>query len=395
MKILFTTQALGIGGIEVLALRLSEAFGKAGHDVTLYDFNPERRNLGLVARYDRRFFRIAAFSPRPLLDKLIWKVHALLFKSNLNVQFRPRLIEHHFARLLAQERPDIICSLSFHQDYLSCIHALPLGIPVVVSMHGTYEYAAPEWPDRAHFIYEQVRAIIYAADKNMSWYWAQKHQNQTLPTVKIYTGTDLTTPVPRSATRADVGLADDAFVYLLVARGIKEKGWLEAIEAFRMVRVRHARAALLLVGEGDYLSKLRAQYSKEPGIVFYGNHPHSLEMTVLSDVGLLPSYFAIETLPNVIIDYLRCELPVLASDIGEIPNMLTLPDGSIAGSILPRLGPDRGVSIALLSQEMERLLVDNVHYLALAARTVVAVRRFDLRDCVTNYTKVFTQALNA
>ncbi len=32
MRILFTTQALTIGGIEVLALRFSEAFGAAGQD---------------------------------------------------------------------------------------------------------------------------------------------------------------------------------------------------------------------------------------------------------------------------------------------------------------------------------------------------------------------------
>lgn len=393
MKILFTTQALSIGGIEVLALRLSEAFAKAGHDVILYDFNPDRRNQGLVSSYDTKRFRLAALEPSPVLNGLLWKAHALLFKTGINREFRPRLIERHFARLLARERPDIICSLSFHQDYQACRYASELGIPVVVSMHGTYEYAAPEWPERARFIYDHVQAIIYAADKNMSWYESQPYLRPELPVYKIYTGTDLHKPIPQTSTRVGLGIAPDAFVYILVARGIQEKGWEEALQAFRGVRARHARAVLLLVGEGEYLAALRLRYAAEPGVLFYGSHPNSLELTALADAGLLPSYFPIETLPNVIIDYLRCGLPVLASDIGEIPNMLTLPDGSVAGAVLPRSGQQGGVEVAALQQAMEQLLADSEWYQQQATRARLAAQRFDLQVCVEQYTAVFHQAL--
>ncbi|MBD2766427.1 glycosyltransferase family 4 protein [Hymenobacter sp. BT664] len=395
MKILFTTQALSIGGIEVLALRLSEAFGKAGHDVILYDFNPDRKNPGLVARYDTSKFRLAAFIPGPAADWFVWKTHAILYKTKLYRTFRPWLIERHFARLLAQEHPDIVCSLSFHQDYLACVHAPKLGIPVVVSMHGTYEYAAPEWSACARYIYEHVRAIIYVADKNISWYRAQPYWNPDLPLVKIYTGNDLDKPIARSVARADIGLSDDAFVFVMVARGIQEKGWFEAINAFRLVRARYQQAALLLVGEGEYLTKLRVDYATEPGVIFYGSHPDSVELTVLANVGLLPSYFPIESLPNVIIDYLRCHLPVLASDIGEIPGMLTLPDGSVAGEILPRPIEGQGVNVATLGQAMSRMIAEPAYYQQQVARAAQAVLRFNLQDCVVRYTEVFNQAISA
>lgn len=393
MKILFTTQALSIGGIEVLALRLSEAFAKAGHEVILYDFNPDRRNQGLVSRYDTRQFHLAALELSPVLDRLVWKTHALLFKTRLHQEFRPWLIEQHFARLLARERPDVICSLSFHQDYLACRHAPGLGIPVVVSMHGTYEYAAPEWPERARFIYDQVQAIIYAADKNMSWYAGQAYVRPQLPVHKIYTGVDLQAPIAQTVTRAELGIAAEAFVYVLVARGIQEKGWEEALQAFRGVRARHSRAVLLLVGEGEYLTALQPRYATEAGVIFYGSHPNSLELTALADVGLLPSYFPIETLPNVIIDYLRCGLPVVASDIGEIPNMLTLPDGGVAGAVLPRSGSNGGVDVSALQHSMERLLEEPEWYRQQATRAQVAAQRFDLKVCVENYLAVFQQAL--
>ena len=392
MKVIFVTQALSIGGIEVLALRIAEAFGKAGHQVILYDFNPDRRSASLVAHYDTKYFQLAALSLRPAMEKALWKAHALLFRLGLYKEFRPRVIERHFARTLANEQPDVVCSLSFHQDYLTCLHAAPLKIPVVISMHGTYEYAAPEWPSRARFIYDHVRAIIYAADKNMAWYQAQPYYNPALLISKIYTGIDLDSPVPHSLTRASLGLSQHSFIYVLVARGIREKGWQEALDAFRLIRQRYSQAALLLIGEGQYLTTLRAEYEDDAGVIFYGSHPNPIELVSLANVGLLPSYFSIESLPSTIIEYLRCSLPVVASDIGEIPEMLTLPSGEVAGAILSRLGDDKGVSITQLSQAMEQLLTDSAYYHAAVSYATQAIKRFDLQECVARYTRVLVHA---
>jgi glycosyltransferase involved in cell wall biosynthesis len=390
MRILFTTQALTIGGIEVLALRFSEAFGAAGHDVTLYDFSPQRRVESFVAQFDHSKFRLAGVSTRAWW----WKLSALLHKTRLKPGgIWEQKVEQDFARLLADNEFDVICSLSFHQDYLACKYAQLKRTPVVVSMHGVYEYAAPEWPERARAIYDYVSAIIYAADKNMSYYWAQPYFRPAMPTAKIYTGTDLDSPIPATATRASLGLADDAFVYILVARGIKEKGWAETITAFRGIRQRHPRAALLLVGDGEYVQQLKAQHAAEPGIVFYGFHPSSVELTQLADVGLLPTYFPIETLPNVVIDYLRCGLPVVSTAIGEIPDMLQAADGQPAGTVLPLLPANAGLDPALLAEAMERYLTDPVFYQAQADRVQEVRRKFDIRTCVRRYLDLFEQVL--
>ncbi|UYZ57453.1 glycosyltransferase family 4 protein [Hymenobacter latericus] len=395
MKILFTTQALSIGGIEVLALRLSEAFAFAGHEVLLYDFNPERQNQNLVAQFDTTRFRLLSFRPTAAADWAVWKLHAAFFKTGLLRNFRPRLIERHFAKALAAERPDVICSLSFHQDYLACKHAAALGIPVVISMHGTYEYAAPEWPERAAFIYEHAKAIIYAADKNMSWYKAQPYYQTAKPAYKIYTGTSIDKPLPKKLTRTDLGISDEAFVFILVARGIPEKGWREAIEAFVQLRADYPNVVLLLVGEGEYLETLKQAYGKAPGVVFYGSHPNSVELVALANVGLLPSYFPIETLPNVIVDYLLCRLPVVASEIGEIPHMLKTHDGYTAGEVLRLPQAGRGVDVQELYQAMKKLVADPLYYRQQVARAEEVLHKFDIRDCVAGYTRVLNAALNA
>lgn len=390
MRILFTTPALTIGGIEVLALRFSEAFGAAGHDVTLYDFSPQRRVESFVAQFDHSKFRLAGVSTRARW----WKLSALLHKTRL----RPggiweQKVEQDFARLLADNEFDIICSLSFHQDYLACKYAQRKRTPVVVSMHGVYEYAAPEWPERARAIYDYARAITYLADKNMAYYWAQPYFCPDMPTVKIYNGTNLDEPVREAVSRASLGIAEEAFVYIMVARGVKEKGWEEAIKAFLHLRRSHAQATLLLVGEGDYLEELKKQYAAEPNIIFYGLHPNPVQLTQLADVGLLPTYFPIESLPNVIIDYLRCGLPVVSTAIGEIPEMLRAADGHSAGTVLPLLPGNSGVSTTLLAEAMERYLADEAFYRQQAERVQQVRLKFDIRTCVRRYIEVFEQVL--
>ncbi len=390
MRILFTTPALTIGGIEVLALRFSEAFGAAGHDVTLYDFSPQRRVEPFVAQFDQSKFRIVGISPRAWW----WKANALLVKTRLkpNGIWEER-VERHFARFLADNEFDIICSLSFHEDYRACRYARPKNTPVVVSMHGVYEYAAPEWPERARAIYDYTSAITYLADKNMAYYWAQPYFRPEMPAVKIYNGTNLDEPVREAVTRATLGIAADAFVYIMVARGVKEKGWEEAIKAFMQLRHRHAQATLLLVGEGEFLQELKKEYSAEQGIIFYGLHPNPVQLTQLADVGLLPTYFPIESLPNVIIDYLRCGLPVIATAIGEIPEMLRAADGQPAGTVLPLLPGNTGVSATLLAEAMAHYLTDAAFYQQQAARVREVRGKFDIRTCVRRYTEVFEQVL--
>lgn len=390
MRILFTTQALTIGGIEVLALRFSEAFGAAGHDVTLYDFSPQRRVEPFVAQFDQSKFQLAGVSPRAWW----WKVSALLHKTRLKPGgIWQQKVERHFARLLVDNEFDVICSLSFHQDYLACKYAQLKNTPVVVSMHGVYEYAAPEWPERARAIYDYVSAITYLADKNMSYYWAQPYFRPEMPVLKIYNGTNLDEPVHDVVTKEALGIPENAFVYVLVARGIKEKGWREAIEAFIQLQHSHAEIRLLLVGEGEFLQQLKEEYSTEQSIIFYGMHPNPVQLIQMADLGLLPTYFSIESLPNVIVDYLRCGLPVISTAIGEIPDMLRASDGQHAGTVLPLLPENAGVSTTLLAEAMNRYLTDRAFYQQQAQRVQEVRRKFDIHTCVRRYTEVFEQVL--
>src|SRR6185312_10673278 len=132
--------------------------------------------------------------------------------------------------------------------------------------------------------------------------------------------------------RQSLNIGPTAFVFGMVSRGVSTKGWEEAIEAFMLLD--KPGTHLVFIGDSDYVQDLKTKYAAQVNVHFVGFSSEPLEWINLFDVGLLPSTYPSESLPNVIVEYLRCNKPVIASDAGEIKKMISYM-GSDAGIIIP------------------------------------------------------------
>src|SRR5690606_2002964 len=131
---------------------------------------------------------------------------------------------------------------------------------------------------------------------------------------------------------AELNISANDFVVCLVARAIPEKGWDEAIRAVGWANERSSRKIhLLLIGEGPEYDRLRPECACQD-VQFLGFQPNIRDYFAASDVGFLPSRFKGESAPLVLIDCLRSGKPVIASNVGEIRQMLVAGDG-IAGEL--------------------------------------------------------------
>lgn len=92
-------------------------------------------------------------------------------------------------------------------------------------------------------------------------------------------------------------------------------------------------AALVLVGAGSYVDELRRRPLPE-GAILAGFSANTLEYVQHFDVGLLPTLFPHESLPTVVIEYVYCGKPVIASDVGEIEQMIRSEWGALVGTQL-------------------------------------------------------------
>jgi glycosyltransferase involved in cell wall biosynthesis len=264
-------------------------------------------------------------------------------------------------------------------------------------MHGCYELFLRH-PDAAWVVpkglyaLQQAAAFVYLTDKNLEVFSRPAVRAlASLPHQKIYNGFEgqFSAPTERPSRAAlNIGPAD--LVFGMVARGIAEKGWEFAIRSFLAVAEAQPQAHLLLVGSSDYLTELRTRYT-HPRLHFAGHSPNPIDWVSLFDVGLLPSYFHAESLPNSIAEYLACGKPVVASRIGEVPQMLATDTGP-AGILLDQANwqltrPEQ------LTEAMHTYLTQPALLAEHSSRAALAFRKFDMSHCVAAYVGLYKTAL--
>jgi glycosyltransferase involved in cell wall biosynthesis len=213
-----------------------------------------------------------------------------------------------------------------------------------MTMHGCCERILQEpqidpwFSDNIVDLLNTADAVAYTADKNLEVFERFGVAAPSSRVRKIYSGVARPPELaPVVAGKIDGGGPARSFV--LVGRGIEEKGWREAAEALRLVNSRLAAdgrdpVELSFVGKGDFLSEVqRDQQFADLPIRHMGVIDDVFGLLAKADVGLLPSFFPQESLPNSVVEYLYAGLPAIVTDIGELPAMIASPDGD-AGMVI-------------------------------------------------------------
>lgn len=123
-------------------------------------------------------------------------------------------------------------------------------------------------------------------------------------------------------------LSDHSPLILGVGRLSREKAFERLVECFSLVRSHCPQAGLLLVGEGRLREELQSQVERHnlgasvlmPG--FYGNVP---SLMARANALVIPS--RTEGLPITLLEAMTLHLPVIASGVGAIPEVLDQGEG--------------------------------------------------------------------
>ena len=231
-------------------------------------------------------------------------------------------------------------------------------------------------------IFNDFSHVIFAADKHFDAY---KFWNLENSFSKIYYGFEKPKKIQPVEFKKGA-----SFVFGMIARGDRTKGWAEAIEAFKILKTEtNRRLKLVLVGDSDYLRQLKKE-NQDSDIIFAGATDNPLGWIYHFDVGLLPTYFPAESLPNSVIEYLAMGKPVIATDWAEIPQMIDSEQGR--AGLLVRFNNNKP-DIFQLAELMYKLLTDKSLYAQLKTNTAMAFSKFSLRSCAKNYLNLFAKYL--
>lgn len=264
-----------------------------------------------------------------------------------------------------------------------------LEIRQIVSMHGMYEMMTPaQLQTLMPLLKRRIDRFVYTAEKNLSPFSLTFRQEKGF--CKINNALPLAQIVPISRVELNVG--DDDFVLCMVARAIPEKGWEEAIDAVAWASARSSRKVhLLLIGEGPEFDRLKSKIPHE-FVHFLGFRSNIRDYFATSDIGFLPSRFKGESSPLVLIDCLHSGKPVLASNIGEIRNMLELEDG-LAGELFDL--EDWAIPVETVGRIILKLANDPITYKGLLDNVPLAADKFDISVMVDKYEAVYSSSLTA
>lgn len=256
-------------------------------------------------------------------------------------------------------------------------------IKQIITMHGMYEMMTSSQVDALMPLLSlRINHFFYTAEKNLAAFPASFRQSKKFTKISNALPEVSVKPVDRTA----LAIGQDDFVLCMVARGIPEKGWEEAIQAVNWANARSARKIhLLLIGDGPEFDRLcvvaRSEY-----VHFLGFRQNIRDYFAACDMGFLPSRFKGESAPLVVIDCLLAGKPVLASDIGEIRHMLDSPDG-MAGELFGLR--DWALDVDAIGRAIVDLANQPSRYQTLCSRVSSAARKFSTMAMVDRYEEVY------
>lgn len=150
-------------------------------------------------------------------------------------------------------------------------------------------------------------------------------------------------------TKKDLGFSDNDIVVVSVARIIKDKGYHILKDAIK-INTHISNLKYVIVGEGEYLSEMKKALAVEQDvnkILFLGYRSDIDKILPMCDIFVLPTLH--ETLSNSLLEASYFKLPLIASRVGGVPEIISTGDN---GLLIPPSDP------ILLAKAIEKLATD-------------------------------------
>jgi glycosyltransferase involved in cell wall biosynthesis len=243
------------------------------------------------------------------------------------------------AALLADLRPEVVHNHMYRAELVGTRAAIALGEigrprPYVVSTVHSSRVRSEE--DRV-----QLRLLTSRMDRliavSRSMVEKLEHEGRVAaPISLIHNGVDLERydhQGPCCTLREEYGLPESGPIVGVVARLEPEKGHPTLLEAWTQVAAAIPDATLLVVGEGsrhEALEAMAAELGVADRVIFTGRRDDVPAVTAALDVAVLPSYR--EALGLTILEAMALSRPVVASNVGGIPEMV---EDGITGLLVP------------------------------------------------------------
>jgi len=294
-------------------------------------------------------------------------------------------------RYLRSQHPQLIHTQLEFSDILGTIAAKILSIPSVSTLHTLDTFTdkkSASWRLRLRwFVLRNLADRIIAVSEKTRIHHLQSGEFNPDKVVTLYNGIDIACfknadEAQHSTTRQALNLPLNSPIILTVAVLREPKGIQYMINALPTILEQIPNAHYLIVGDGPYgasLQNLVTALAIQDHVTFAGHRTDVPDLLACSDIFVLPTLG--DALPTVLIEALAAEKPIVASNVGGVPEII---ENNVSG-LLVSPADSLGLANACL-----KLLKNNeqAQQIALAGRKMVQ-QRFHINVQVEQLSKIY------
>jgi len=361
----------------------------------------ERLMVPILKNLNRDIFepRVCVFQVRegnPIADELL--------ANNILVDFLPVPYLRDWTALprlwkyLKGNRADLVHTQLEFADTLGSIASKFSRLPCVCTIH-TMPSQDMSVKLKAHQKVEWM-ALKYFCDRVISVSEEARQYHITISksspekVVTLYNGIELTSfqdfdgNLERKSVRGEFGIPSNADVFATVAVLRELKGIQFMIRAMPFILKSYPNAYYLIVGNGEYRQVLVEEVKNadiEEHVIFAGKRKDIPRILTACDIFVLPTLT--EALPTVLAEAMASRLPIIASAVGGVPEMIV--DGK--NGILVSAG-----NIKELQTAGERLLASPLLRKRMGEKGWQAVnQKFNITVQVQHLEQLYLDLINA
>lgn len=243
-----------------------------------------------------------------------------------------------------QERPSVVHLNSPKAGGLGALAARISRVPrIIFTVHGwAWNEVRPRYQKNSIKFFSWLTVLL--AHETIAVSKSDAIEMCGMPYVKtkirvIHNGISDTTPMlSRLDARAKLALPLQTTIIGTIAELHRNKGLSVGINAIEMLK--ELNVTWCIIGEGDNYEHLHKQIKNLP-VILAGKHENAIKLLLAFDVFLLPSLK--EGLPYVILEAGAAGLPVVATEVGGIPEII---EDGVSGVLAPPRDP-QGLAGAL------------------------------------------------
>jgi glycosyltransferase involved in cell wall biosynthesis len=294
------------------------------------------------------------------------------------------------ARRMKEEQFDLVHTHGYFASTFARMAAILAGVPVIIQhLHTTYHnYKQRNIRIEGLFSLFSERVIcVSRAVQEFAVETLGIHSNRTCVIYNTASTTVGSTSVDMESLRRSLGIEEGDFVITTVASLKKNKGHEVLLNAIHQLAAEKPRIRCLVIGDGPLRQALVEKVSQlglERQILFLGIQSDVAPFLKLSHALALATIYR-EGLSVALIEGAGAGLPLLGSDIGGIPEVIT----DQANGFLVRPGDSAGLAAAIA-----KLMTDNQLRLSMGVRSLEIYRsRFAVEIMLRRIEEIYDRAL--